>query len=134
MKRVRFDHHCINLSEGVVINIEWGNFGEKHTHVTADPSNGLLSHITHLFETTDVTSMLPWTVYDEIIDRESIHPGIQVSHCYVSVLLMVQLLEKMISGKYLGEILRQVLLAAISKNLILGGVVCLWWLVIRAQF
>ena len=36
----------------------------------------------------------------------------------------IQLFEKMISGKYLGEIFRQVLVDAISKGVILGGVVC----------
>ncbi|XP_071521980.1 hexokinase type 2 isoform X2 [Panulirus ornatus] len=48
------------------------------------------------------------TQYDINIDRESINPG-------------KQLYEKMISGMYMGEIARQVLLRLISERLLFGG-------------
>ncbi|KAL7643738.1 UNVERIFIED_CONTAM: hypothetical protein RMT77_005744 [Armadillidium vulgare] len=65
--------------KGVIINTEWGAFGD----------NGCLSNIR--------------TEYDENIDRESLNPG-------------KQLYEKMISGMYMGEIARQVLVHLVNKG------------------
>ncbi|KAK8403190.1 hypothetical protein O3P69_000998 [Scylla paramamosain] len=48
------------------------------------------------------------TEYDNTIDRESINPG-------------RQLYEKMISGMYMGEIARQVLVRLVSDGLLFGG-------------
>ncbi|KAK4320248.1 hypothetical protein Pmani_008859 [Petrolisthes manimaculis] len=48
------------------------------------------------------------TEYDNNIDRESINPG-------------RQLYEKMISGMYMGEIARQVLVHLVSQGLLFGG-------------
>ncbi|XP_042212278.1 hexokinase type 2-like isoform X2 [Homarus americanus] len=48
------------------------------------------------------------TEYDDNIDRESINPG-------------KQLFEKMISGMYMGEIARQVLVRLVSEGLLFGG-------------
>ncbi|RFU26513.1 hypothetical protein B7463_g9818, partial [Scytalidium lignicola] len=63
-------------SQEMILNTEWGSF-----------DNELL--------------VLPNTSYDEEVDRESVHPGIQ-------------LFEKRTSGMYLGEVLRHVLLAMAS--------------------
>ncbi|KAH8810897.1 hypothetical protein F5884DRAFT_672355 [Xylogone sp. PMI_703] len=65
-------------SEDMILNTEWGSF-----------DNELL--------------VLPNTSYDEAVDRESVHPGIQ-------------LFEKRTSGMYLGEVLRHVLLAMASVD------------------
>ncbi|KAK7085171.1 hypothetical protein SK128_015715 [Halocaridina rubra] len=48
------------------------------------------------------------TEYDNNIDRESINPG-------------RQLYEKMISGMYMGEIARQVIIRLVSEGLLFGG-------------
>ncbi|XP_050731247.1 hexokinase type 2-like isoform X2 [Eriocheir sinensis] len=48
------------------------------------------------------------TAYDNTIDQESINPG-------------RQLFEKMISGMYMGEIARQVLVRLVSDGLLFGG-------------
>ncbi|KAL3426574.1 hexokinase [Phlyctema vagabunda] len=61
----------------MVVNTEWGSF-----------DNGL--------------KVLPNTPYDEVIDKDSVNPGIQM-------------FEKRISGMFLGEILRVTLLAMIKK-------------------
>jgi hexokinase len=79
--------------EGVVINIEWGNYGAGKTNPKGSGQ----------------PSILPWTVYDQIVDSQSLHPH-------------EQLLEKMISGKYQGEILRQLVLAAIASGELFGGI------------
>jgi hexokinase len=65
----------------VVINTEWGAFGE----------NGELDFIL--------------TKWDEAVDSNSINPGI---HIY----------EKMISGLYVGDIVRNVLLELVEKELL----------------
>lgn len=67
-----------NQSKEMILNTEWGSF-----------DNELL--------------VLPNTSYDEAVDRESVHPGIQ-------------LFEKRTSGMYLGEILRHVLLDMASVD------------------
>ncbi|KAF9574197.1 glucokinase [Mortierella alpina] len=67
----------------MIINIEWGNFDKDK-------------------------SVLPVTIYDNKLDRESINPGIHV-------------FEKMISGMYLGEITRNVLLHLIDQRLLFEG-------------
>lgn len=61
----------------MVVNTEWGSF-----------DNAL--------------KVLPTTIYDQIIDRESVNPGIQM-------------FEKRISGMFLGEILRVTLLEMMKK-------------------
>ncbi|XP_045623070.1 hexokinase type 2 isoform X2 [Procambarus clarkii] len=48
------------------------------------------------------------TEYDDNVDRESVNPG-------------KQLFEKMISGMYMGEIARQVLVRLVSEGLLFGG-------------
>ncbi|KAF9157446.1 glucokinase [Actinomortierella ambigua] len=70
-------------AQEMVINIEWGNFDKDKT-------------------------VLPVTIYDNKVDRESINPGLQV-------------FEKMISGMYLGEITRNVLLHLIDQRLLFDG-------------
>ncbi|XP_076053337.1 hexokinase A isoform X2 [Oratosquilla oratoria] len=68
----------------VVINTEWGAFGD----------NGCLEFVR--------------TEYDHNIDRESLNPG-------------KQLFEKMISGMYMGEIVRQVLIQLVADGLLFDG-------------
>ncbi|KAF9959286.1 glucokinase [Mortierella alpina] len=67
----------------MIINIEWGNFDKDKT-------------------------VLPVTMHDNKLDRESINPGVHV-------------FEKMISGMYLGEITRNVLLHLIDQRLLFEG-------------
>lgn len=62
--------------EHMIVNMEWGNFNKLKT-----------------------------TVYDKLIDNESINPKEQI-------------LEKMVSGMYLGEICRVVILDLIKNNLL----------------
>ncbi|KAH6666398.1 hypothetical protein B0J14DRAFT_202161 [Halenospora varia] len=64
--------------EEMILNTEWGSF-----------DNAL--------------DVLPNTSYDATVDKESIHPGIQM-------------FEKRISGLYLGEILRQTILAIVPLS------------------
>ncbi|KAF9329863.1 glucokinase [Podila minutissima] len=52
---------------------------------------------------------LPLTIHDNKLDKESINPGVHV-------------FEKMISGMYLGEIARNVLLNLIGQRILFGGV------------
>jgi len=68
----------------VVIDTEWGAFGD----------NGCLDFVR--------------TEFDREIDRQSLHPG-------------MQLFEKMISGMYLGELLRLVLLKLTDQGLLFDG-------------
>lgn len=70
--------------EQVIINTEWGAFGD----------NGCIE-----FVRTDV---------DRAIDEESLNPG-------------KQRFEKMISGMYLGEVVRRVLIKCINAGLLLAG-------------
>ena len=62
----------------MVVNTEWGSFDNK-------------------------LEVLPTTKYDEILDRTSVNPGIQM-------------FEKRISGMFLGEILRIALVEMMSKS------------------
>ena len=73
-------------SDKVLINTEWGAFGD----------NGTLNHFR--------------TKYDREVDKHSINPGRQT-------------FEKMISGMYLGEIVRLVMLDAVQERMLCGGVV-----------
>ncbi|PQE21286.1 putative glucokinase GLK1 protein [Rutstroemia sp. NJR-2017a WRK4] len=61
----------------MVVNTEWGSF-----------DNGL--------------KVLPNTIYDQILDRDSVNPGIQM-------------FEKRVSGMFLGEILRTVLVEMLKR-------------------
>ncbi|RRT53166.1 hypothetical protein B296_00049994 [Ensete ventricosum] len=60
------------------------------------------------------SSHLPTTDYDQALDNESLNPGEQVMH-YLCVIF-----EKLISGMYLGEILRRVLLRLAKEASIFG--------------
>ncbi|MDD5255139.1 MAG: 6-phosphogluconolactonase, partial [Candidatus Omnitrophica bacterium] len=51
---------------------------------------------------------LPLTPYDRLLDEDSVNPGRQWQ-------------EKMVSGKYLGEVTRLILLDLISRGLLFGG-------------
>lgn len=78
--------------------MEWGNFRSSH---------------------------LPLTEYDQVLDAESLNPGEQVTdfvwdyqvpscNCFLDELmperfLLSQIFEKIISGMYLGDIVRRVL-------------------------
>ncbi|RKP11284.1 hexokinase-domain-containing protein [Piptocephalis cylindrospora] len=67
----------------MILNMEWGAFdSERH--------------------------VLPFTRYDNKLDRESINPG-------------KQLFEKMVSGMYLGEIVRNILVDMVDRRLIFSG-------------
>lgn len=57
------------------------------------------------------SSCLPITEYDQALDEESLNPGEQI-------------FEKLISGMYLGEIVRRVLLKIASQSSIFGDVSC----------
>ncbi|KAF9907065.1 glucokinase [Linnemannia zychae] len=70
-------------SDEMIINIEWGNFDKDKT-------------------------VLPVTIFDNKLDRESINPGVHV-------------FEKMISGMYLGEITRNILVHLIDQRLLFDG-------------
>ncbi|TVY73143.1 Glucokinase, partial [Lachnellula suecica] len=61
----------------MVVNTEWGSFDNS-------------------------MKVLPKTIYDEILDRESVNPGIQM-------------FEKRVSGMFLGEILRTVLVETMKN-------------------
>ncbi|CAD5165585.1 unnamed protein product [Musa acuminata subsp. malaccensis] len=89
-------HGLLPKSGEMVINMEWGNFRSSH---------------------------LPTTDYDQALDNESLNPGEQVMHDihvvlsnifllreYVGMQCLHIIFEKLISGMYLGEILRRVLL------------------------
>ncbi|KAL5110010.1 Hexokinase [Taenia crassiceps] len=73
-------------AQSVVINIEWGAFGE----------HGCLEEFA--------------TEFDGLVDNESLNPGKQT-------------FEKMISGMYLGEIVRYILKKLASERIIFEGVV-----------
>ncbi|KAJ2960886.1 hypothetical protein NQZ79_g3853 [Umbelopsis isabellina] len=68
----------------MIINTEWGSFGDDHA------------------------DLLPLTMYDNRVNRESTNPGIHS-------------LEKMVSGLYLGEIVRNILLDLLDRRLIFNG-------------
>ncbi|KAF8565366.1 hypothetical protein P879_04289 [Paragonimus westermani] len=68
----------------VVINTEWGAFGEGN-------------------EFEDLR-----TRFDKAVDSQSLHPG-------------KQLFEKMVSGMYLGEIVRQILVYLVEQKLLFRG-------------
>lgn len=78
------------LDRGMVINMEWGGFGDHKVSLDGGPS------------------MLPWTSWDDTVDKLSIHPG-------------KQLFEKMISGKYQGEIVRVLCADLAKRGLLFGG-------------
>jgi hexokinase len=67
----------------MVVNMEWGAFDKERR-------------------------VLPFTVYDNKLDRESINPH-------------KQLFEKMMSGMYLGEIVRNILLQYIDQRVLFSG-------------
>ncbi|CAF0901658.1 unnamed protein product [Adineta ricciae] len=73
-----------NDPKQVIINMEWGAFGNNHR----------LNHIR--------------TKYDEEVDLSSVNPGKQI-------------FEKMISGMYMGEIVRLIMLDLIHQNLLFIG-------------
>lgn len=74
-----------NLPKQVIVNTEWGAFGDNHC----------LEFLR--------------TQYDHDIDNESLNPGKQI-------------FEKMISGMYMGELVRKVLLRlSYQEKLIFGG-------------
>ncbi|KAL7063421.1 hypothetical protein AAHC03_01291 [Spirometra sp. Aus1] len=70
--------------ENVIINMEWGAFGEEGS---LDP------YLTH---------------YDKLIDKDSLHPGKQI-------------FEKMVSGMYLGELVRLIILDLVDQKLLFRG-------------
>eukprot|EP01018_Ginkgo_biloba_P029464 Gb_38982 [translate_table: standard] len=81
-------------SGGMVINMEWGNFWSSH---------------------------LPRTSYDEDLDADSLNPGDQA-------IIMVQCnllqgFEKMVSGMYLGDIVRRVILRMAQESDLFGDVI-----------
>ncbi|KAK8722199.1 hypothetical protein OTU49_012319 [Cherax quadricarinatus] len=84
LEKVELWDEVIDDPPQVVINTEWGAFGD----------NGCLDFVR--------------TEYDNNIDSESVNPG-------------KQLYEKMISGMYMGEIARQVLVRLVSEGLLFGG-------------
>jgi hexokinase len=69
--------------EEMVVNMEWGAFDKERR-------------------------VLPFTIYDNKLDRESINP-------------QEQLFEKMMSGMYLGEIVRNILLQYIDERVLFSG-------------
>ncbi|KAI8384512.1 hexokinase-domain-containing protein [Radiomyces spectabilis] len=69
--------------EEMVVNMEWGAFDNERR-------------------------VLPLTIYDNKLDRESINPG-------------EQMFEKMISGMYLGEIARNTILMLVDRLLLFKG-------------
>jgi hexokinase len=73
-----------NAPHHVVINTEWGAFG----------NNGELDYI--------------MTKWDRRVDALSINPGKQI-------------FEKMISGMYMGEVVRQVLVDLVDEGLVFSG-------------
>ncbi|KAG2172327.1 hypothetical protein INT43_004869, partial [Umbelopsis isabellina] len=93
-KPVKGDDTDINMSklelsepsqgDEMIINTEWGSFGDDHA------------------------DLLPLTMYDNRVNRESTNPGIHS-------------LEKMVSGLYLGEIVRNILLDLLDRRLIFSG-------------
>ncbi|CAL9189253.1 unnamed protein product [Musa hybrid cultivar] len=62
---------------------------------------------------------LPITEYDRELDWESINPGLMV--CFV--FLVLQIFEKLISGMYLGELVRRVLLRLAEEAALFGDTV-----------
>ncbi|EEC78650.1 hypothetical protein OsI_18744 [Oryza sativa Indica Group] len=82
-------------SGNMVINTEWGNFS---------------------------SSCLPITEYDEALDKESLNPGEQASFSRrLHTPHMSKIFEKLISGMYLGEIVRRVLLKISLQSSIFGN-------------
>lgn len=79
-----FNKSGVTDDEKVIINVEWGAFGDR----------GSIEFIR--------------TSYDRHVDQNSINPG-------------NQLFEKMLSGMYLGELVRLVLLNLTSKGLLFDG-------------
>ncbi|VDN13672.1 unnamed protein product [Dibothriocephalus latus] len=70
--------------ENVIINMEWGAFGEEG----------------------DLAPYL--TSYDKLLDKGSLHPGKQI-------------FEKMVSGMYLGELVRLIILDLVDQKLLFRG-------------
>lgn len=98
-----------------VINMEWGNFRSSH---------------------------LPLTEYDQALDTESLNPGEQVKSFLIqpssqhhlkkwfseyalnnSLHYYLQIFEKLISGMYLGEIVRRVLFKMADEAALFGDTV-----------
>jgi hexokinase len=91
--------------------MEWGNFRSSH---------------------------LPLTEFDQALDAESLNPGEQVKHfiCYSLVydlspfvgnkcvaIWCCQIYEKLISGMYMGEIVRRVLLKLAHEAFLFADIV-----------
>ena len=90
--------------EHMVVNTEWGAFGD----------NGELDFCR--------------TKWDRIVDQMSVNPGKQVSMrmrrshmTTMTTLWTLQIFEKMISGMYMGELIRQVLIDLMKDDLIFLG-------------
>ncbi len=89
----------------MLVNTEWGAFGD----------NGELDFII--------------TKWDKNVDEMSVNPGKQVSSSqlvnYFAVLrlssFLFKIFEKMISGMYMGELIRQVLVDLMKDDLIFFG-------------
>ncbi|CAH2035936.1 unnamed protein product [Thlaspi arvense] len=78
-----------------IINTEWGGFSK----------------------------ILPRTIFDQEMDEESLNPGEhchQFLYCFFTVWVWIKLYEKMISGMYLGEIVRRVLLQMCETSDLFG--------------
>lgn len=70
--------------EEMIINTEWGSFGDKNP------------------------KLLPRTVYDNRLNRESWNAGVHI-------------FEKMVSGLYLGELVRNVIIDFVDRRLLFNG-------------
>lgn len=90
----------------MIVNTEWGGFNN-----TVRPSPPFYGFIHVIICSIHQRTALPSTPYDNRLDRESINPRFQA-------------FEKFISGMYLGEIARNVILSFIDaspKSLLFGG-------------
>lgn len=90
----------------MIVNTEWGAFNN-----TVCPSHLVYEIVQIMIGSIRQRSALPTTPYDNKLDRESINPRFQA-------------FEKFISGMYLGEVARNIILTLIDaspKSLLFGG-------------
>jgi hexokinase len=93
----------------MIVNTEWGGFNNTVSSPSSSSHSVGFISISHIVD--NQRSVLPSTPFDNKLDRESINPRFQA-------------FEKFISGMYLGEITRNILLALVDAAptpLLFGG-------------
>ena len=96
------DQEAYKSQKHMVINTEWGAFGENGKYIIIVLH---YEHCSHILCTVSGELDFVRTKWDMAVDEFSVNPG---NHIF----------EKMISGMYMGELIRQVLLDLMKDDLI----------------